>query len=85
MNGEPKVKIIVLNWNGADHTINCLRSLEKIIYSNYEVLIVDNGSTDNSEEKIKEAYPHSNILRCPENLGYAGGCNAGIRSFLHSS
>ena len=41
---NPKVSIIILNWNGLKDTIKCLESLKKITYSNYEVILVDNGS-----------------------------------------
>lgn len=48
------VAIIILNWNGWKDTIECLKSLNNLNYKNYEVIVVDNGSTDNSVEKIKE-------------------------------
>lgn len=51
--GCPKVSIIVLNWNGWEDTLECLESLYQITCPNYEVVIVDNGSTDDSVEKIK--------------------------------
>jgi len=50
----PKVAIIVLNWNGWRDTIECLESLQRITYPNYQIIVVDNGSTDNSIEKIKD-------------------------------
>lgn len=50
----PKVAIIVLNWNGWRDTIEYLESVEKLTYPNYEVVIIDNGSADNSVERIKE-------------------------------
>lgn len=50
---NPKVAIIILNWNGWEDTIECLESLYKISYSNYDVILVDNGSEDGSIEKIK--------------------------------
>lgn len=49
----PKVAIIVLNWNGWRDTIECLESLQRLTYPNYQVVVVDNGSTDESVEKIK--------------------------------
>jgi len=50
----PRVSIIILNWNGWEDTIECLESLYQITYPNYEVIVVDNNSEDNSIEKIKE-------------------------------
>ena len=51
---NPKVSIIILNWNGWKDTIECLESLYQIAYPNYDVIVVDNGSEDDSIEKIKE-------------------------------
>ncbi|MEM3484675.1 MAG: glycosyltransferase family 2 protein [Candidatus Methanomethyliaceae archaeon] len=51
---RPKVAIIVLNWNGWRDTIECLESIGKITYPNYEVILVDNGSVDNSVTRISE-------------------------------
>ena len=53
MNNWPKVSIIVLNWNGWRDTIECLESLRRITYPNYQIIVVDNSSTDGSVEKIK--------------------------------
>lgn len=52
--GHPRVSIIILNWNGWEDTIECLESLYKITYPNYDVIVVDNGSKDDSIQKIKE-------------------------------
>lgn len=76
---SPLVFIIVLNWNGKDDTLECLRSLEKLDYPNYEIVVVDNGSTDGSEEVIRSIYPSIRVIQTGGNLGYAGGNNAGIR------
>ncbi|MGB9613001.1 MAG: glycosyltransferase family 2 protein [Candidatus Margulisiibacteriota bacterium] len=54
MDRTPKVAIIILNWNGWQDTIECLESLFQIDYPNFQVIVVDNGSTDESVEKIKE-------------------------------
>ena len=51
---NPKVSIIILNWNGWEDTIECLESLCQITYPNYDVIVVDNGSEDESVDKIKE-------------------------------
>ena len=50
----PRVSIIILNWNGWRDTIECLESLYRITYPNYDVIVVDNGSRDDSVQKIKE-------------------------------
>ncbi|MEI6638567.1 MAG: glycosyltransferase family 2 protein [Chlorobium sp.] len=76
---EPVTCIVVLNWNGAEETIACLESLAGVISPDSMVLVVDNGSTDGSPEKIRRAFPAVELLCLPVNLGYAGGNNAGFR------
>lgn len=50
----PNVSIIILNWNGWQDTVECLESLYQITYPNYDVIVIDNGSKDESIKKIKE-------------------------------
>jgi len=50
----PKVATIILNWNGWPDTIECLESVERLTYPNYEVVLVDNGSVDDSVARIRE-------------------------------
>ncbi len=76
---NPKVSIVVLTWNNYDATSSCLDALRKIDYSPYEVVLVDNGSSDGSYERLKEAYPEACSLQNRENLGFSRGCNVGIR------
>ncbi len=76
---EPKVVIVILNWNGKHLTVECLESLLKIDYSNYEILVVDNGSTDGSQEYFRGRYQRVGLLENEENLGFAEGSNVGIR------
>jgi GT2 family glycosyltransferase len=78
----PLVYIIIVNWNGWQDTINCLDSLEKVSYPNFETLVVDNGSLNDSVERIKLAFPGVQILELRENLGYSGGTNQGFRYVL---
>ena len=73
------VNIFVLNWNGRDLTLDCLASLEKVTYSNANVIVIDNGSTYDSVVSIKEKYPETDIIEFPTNLGFAGGNNAGFQ------
>lgn len=75
---KPKVVIIVLNWNGKDNTIECIKSLNNLIYSNYEIVVVDNASIDGSQESIKENFPGVTLILNRENLGFGGGLNCGI-------
>jgi len=76
---EPKVVIVVLNWNGKRVTVECLESLNEIDYTNYEILLVDNGSTDGSQECFRARYPEIALLENKANLGFAEGNNVGIR------
>ena len=80
---EPKVSIIILNWNGLKDTIECFESLKKITYPNYEVIVVDNGSEGNDAVILEEQYKdYINVIRNKENLGFAEGNNVGIRKVL---
>ncbi|NTV99387.1 MAG: glycosyltransferase family 2 protein, partial [Chlorobiaceae bacterium] len=75
----PKTCIVVLNWNGARDTIACLVSIRSAIDPSTAVLVVDNGSSDGSADRILKAFPDTEIVRLPRNLGYAAGNNAGFR------
>ena len=81
---EPKVTVIIPNWNGMDHIVDCLESLLKIDYYNYEVLVVDNNSADGSPKVIADRFPTVQIIRSSENVGFAEGCNVGIRQAMKS-
>ena len=78
----PFVDIILLNWHGWQDTIACLDSLASLDYNNYRVLVVDNGSTDDSVARIRAAHPEVPIIETGRNLGFSGGCNVGIRRAL---
>jgi hypothetical protein len=80
----PKVAIIILNWNGWRDTLECLESLQRLSYPNYQIIVVDNGSTDDSVERIKEKFPKFTLIETGRNLGYTGGNNAGIRYALEN-
>jgi len=75
----PKVAIIILNWNGWKDTIECLESLKKITYPNYEVIVIDNGSKGNDADILEEKYKdYIEVIKNKENLGFAGGFNLGV-------
>lgn len=75
---QPKVMVLVLNWNEKNNTLECLRSLKEMDYLNFETVVIDNASSDGSADEIGGVFPGLKILRNNENLGYAGGNNAGI-------
>jgi hypothetical protein len=78
----PHVTAIVLSWNGRERTLACLRSLERVTYRPFSVLVVDNGSSDGSADAVAAAHPGLALVRLAGNLGFAGGMNAGIRAAL---
>ena len=78
MDKEPLISIVVLNYNAGDLLINCVESLKKSSYNNFEILIVDNISSDNSQTKCKEKFPDIKLIQNEKNLGYCGGNNVGI-------
>jgi GT2 family glycosyltransferase len=75
----PRVAIIILNWNGLTDTLECLESLSRLDYPAYEMMVVDNGSTDGSVPVIRERFLGVTIIENGENMGYAGGNNVGLR------
>jgi GT2 family glycosyltransferase len=78
------VFIIVLNWNGGNDTLACLNSLQELHYQDCRLVVVDNGSTDGSLERIRATIwaRTVTILENGTNLGYAVGNNVGIRYAL---
>jgi len=77
-NHNPLVSIVILNWNGKEHLQECIDSVIKSLYSPLEIILADNGSTDDSIEFVKSQFPAVIILENKENLGYAEGNNRGI-------
>jgi GT2 family glycosyltransferase len=77
-----EVTVVVLNWNRREETLACLQSLHEAELGGASILVVDNGSEDGSVEAIGERFPAVSVLPLAENLGYAGGNNAGIREAL---
>jgi len=73
------VSVIIVNFNGRHFLQDCLSSLLKQTYSPFEVILVDNASHDGSVAFVQEHFPPVKIIIQKENLGFAGGSNAGIR------
>lgn len=75
------VAIIIVNWNGWQDTVACLASLEKMDRKGLgiNIIVVDNGSTDDSVSMISKSLPHGTILTLQKNLGFTGGNNTGMK------
>jgi len=84
MSGEgfPGLRVIIVNWCNPEDTIECIQSVLSSSISHSQVLVIDNGSNDDSINQISIAFPDVEILSLQENLGYAGGYNFGIESAL---
>lgn len=76
---DPLVVIILLNYNGLKHLEYCVPSILSTDYSNYELLVVDNCSSDESVPYLKKSYPDVKIIQNTSNLGWAGGNNVGLK------
>ena len=72
---QPKVKILILNYNGSSVLKKCLDSVLDINYSNYSTVLIDNCSTDNSLDLVKSHYASIEVVQTGENRMYAGGYN----------
>lgn len=75
---NPKVSIIIVNWNGLAHLETCLESLKAQSFRDFEVVMVDNGSTDASIDFLRERYPWVRLVLLPTNTGFATGNNQGL-------
>lgn len=78
----PLVYVLVLNWRTPLAAIRCVESVQKSTYLNYKILLIDNGSPDDSEKILRNRFPDIDFIQTGENKGYAGGNNAGIREAL---
>lgn len=72
------ISIVILNWNGGNEVLDCLEYVINQTYSSVQLLVVDNGSTDQSLQAIRQNYPEIAIIENDRNLGYAEGMNIGI-------
>lgn len=81
---QKEIVAIIVNWQRPQDTISCINSLLATNYQSLKILVVDNGSDDDSIIQISKAFPFIEILSLPQNLGFAGGYNAGIEYALKS-
>lgn len=76
--GDIKVSVIVVNFNGKPYVESCLRSILKQDFAHFEVILVDNKSSDSSLEFVRRMFPDLFVVANEKNLGYSGGINSGI-------
>lgn len=80
---NPRVSIIILNWNGLTDTIECIRSIKKADYNNFEIIVVDNASKNNEAGELKSIFgDYINIIKNEKNLGFTGGNNTAFEKVI---
>jgi len=82
MASYPIVYAVILNWNRCEDTLACLSSLTKLDYPNLRLLLVDNGSSDGTPQVVARQNPTVEVIVNESNVGFAAGCNAGLRHAL---
>jgi len=75
---KKELTVIIPNWNGKKLLKNCLPSLYKQSFKNFEIVVVDNGSTDGSAEWLRTTYPEVTIISFSKNKGFAFAVNKGV-------
>ncbi|MDO8688394.1 MAG: glycosyltransferase family 2 protein [Dehalococcoidia bacterium] len=75
----PRVSVIIPNWNGESLLPTCLDALRRQKYQDFEVVVMDNASTDGSRRLLREDHPEVRVVGLSQNLFFARACNAGIR------
>jgi hypothetical protein len=74
----PLISVLIITWNRKEDTLETIRSTYEQAYRNFEIIVVDNGSTDGTVEAIRQAYPEVRLVALDQNMGVASGRNAGI-------
>src|SRR5438105_4534823 len=77
-----RVAVIILNWNNHRMTSECIHSLLAMDAANFEIVVIDNGSSDGSPDMLRQEFPQITLLPQATNLGFAAGCNVGVRYAL---
>lgn len=77
--GYPLVAVVLLNYRRAGDTLECVRALERCGYQSLKLVVVDNGSGDDSERLFRASFPDHDVVQTGTNLGFAAGNNVGIR------
>jgi GT2 family glycosyltransferase len=79
MTADPLVSIVVVTWNGRQYLDACLSAVAAQDGVSAETILVDNASTDGTVAYVRERFPHVRVIEMPQNRGFAGGNNAGVR------
>ena len=80
MTSGPLISVVIVTWNGRQYLDACLNAVSAQIGVRTETILVDNASTDGTVEYVRERFPSVRIVPLPENRGFAGGNNAGVRA-----
>ncbi|MCY4464491.1 MAG: glycosyltransferase family 2 protein [Chloroflexi bacterium] len=75
----PRLSVVIPNWNGKGYLAACLDSLRAQTQPGIEIIIVDNASTDGSQQFVRTAYPEMQLVELPQNRGFTGACNKGMQ------
>lgn len=75
---DPLVSFVILNWNGKERLKKCLQSVKKVTYPRVEIVVVNNGSIDDSREFLEKFHPDVKVIELKKNVGYAKGKNIGV-------
>ena len=79
-----KVAVILVNWNSFSVTFDCITSLQKMSYHDFDILVTDNGSTDGSGKQLKESFPEIILIESATNRGFTGGNNMGMQYAINT-
>jgi GT2 family glycosyltransferase len=74
------LSIIIPNWNGAAHLPGCLNSLRQQTFRDFEIIVADNASTDNSRALLTADFPEAKVVALDHNAGFTGAGNSGLRA-----
>ncbi len=79
MNSDYRITIIIPHYNGRKILSDCLLSIRQNTFKSYTTIVIDNGSTDGSQEMVRQEFPEVRLLENETNLGYSGACNQGMK------
>lgn len=82
---DPQVAVILLNWNGWQDTLECIASLREQSYRNMSIIVVDNGSTDDSLQKLRNCMADVTMIAAGSNRGFSAGNNLGILQAIENN